>query len=37
MWRALPRIGADTRRLIEEIPDPRPPEITQYNRHHYER
>ncbi|MFC6721589.1 IS66 family transposase [Natrialbaceae archaeon GCM10025896] len=23
-------------RLVEEIPDPQPPEITQYNRHHYE-
>jgi transposase len=23
-------------RLVEEIPDPQPPETTQYNRHHYE-
>ena len=23
-------------RLVEEIPDPQPPEVTQYNRHHYE-
>jgi transposase len=23
-------------RLVEEIPDPQPPEIIQYNRHHYE-
>jgi transposase len=22
--------------LIEELPDPQPPEVTQYNRHHYE-
>jgi transposase len=23
-------------RLVEELPDPQPPEVTQYNRHHYE-
>ena len=23
-------------RLVEEIPDPQPPEVTQYNRHHYQ-
>jgi transposase len=23
-------------RLVEEVPDPQPPEVTQYNRHHYE-
>ena len=23
-------------RLVEEIPNPQPPEVTQYNRHHYE-
>jgi transposase len=28
--------GADARRLVEELPDPQPPEVTQYNRHRYE-
>jgi len=23
-------------RLVEELPDPQPPEVTQYNRHHYQ-
>jgi transposase len=32
----LDESGADARRLVKEILDPQPPEVTQYNRHHYE-
>jgi len=29
-------VGGRQPRLVEELPDPQPPEVTQYNRHHYE-
>jgi len=36
VWRRVRRVGGRQPRLVEELPDPQPPELTQYNRHCYQ-